>query len=287
MSDAHVFDDRSCFLGEGPLWHPERQQLFWFDIIGRTLLTRKDGETGAWTFDDMVSAAGWIDRDNLLIAGETALLKLNIETRTRDVVARLDIGEGLRTNDGRADPWGGFWLSSMGKKAENDAGAIYRYYRGEVKKLFSSITIPNAICFSPDRAFGHFADTDRGIVKRVGLDPESGAPVGEPEIYLDLTGEGLNPDGAVIDAEGNMWLAQWGAGRVAVYDPSGQFLKAVSVEAPHTSCPAFGGTGFSTLYCTTAREGLDAEALADHPESGKVFFAEGVGRGRPEPAVIV
>ena len=287
MSDAHVFDDRSCFLGEGPLWHPERQQLFWFDIIGRTLLTRKDSETGAWTFDDMVSAAGWIDRDNLLIAGETALLKLNIETRTRDVVARIDIGEGLRTNDGRADPWGGFWFSSMGKKAENDAGAIYRYYRGEVKKLFSSITIPNAICFSPDRAFGHFADTDRGIVKRVGLDPESGAPVGEPEIYLDLTGEGLNPDGAVIDAEGNMWLAQWGAGRVAVYDPSGQFLKAVSVEAPHTSCPAFGGTGFSTLYCTTAREGLDAEALADHPESGKVFFAEGVGPGRPEPAVIV
>ena len=287
MSDAHVFDDRSCFLGEGPLWHPERQQLFWFDIIGRTLLTRKNGETGAWTFDDMVSAAGWIDRDNLLIAGETALLKLNIETRTRDVVARIDIGEGLRTNDGRADPWGGFWFSSMGKKAENDAGAIYRYYRGEVKKLFSSITIPNAICFSPDRAFGHFADTDRGIVKRVGLDPESGAPVGEPEIYLDLTGEGLNPDGAVIDAEGNMWLAQWGAGRVAVYDPSGQFLKAVSVEAPHTSCPAFGGTGFSTLYCTTAREGLDAEALADHPESGKVFFAEGVGPGRPEPAVIV
>ena len=144
MSDAHVFDDRSCFLGEGPLWHPERQQLFWFDIIGRTLLTRKNGETGAWTFDDMVSAAGWIDRDNLLIAGETALLKLNIETRTRDVVARIDIGEGLRTNDGRADPWGGFWFSSMGKKAENDAGAIYRYYHGEVKKLFSSITIPNA-----------------------------------------------------------------------------------------------------------------------------------------------
>lgn len=285
--NARVFDDRPCFLGEGPLWHPEREQLFWFDIIGRTLLTRKGGDTGAWTFDDMVSAAGWIDRDNLLVAGETALLKLNIETREREIVAGLDIGEGLRTNDGRADPWGGFWISSMGKKAETDAGAIYRFYRGAVTKLFSSITIPNAICFSPDRAFGHFADTDRGLVKRVRLDAETGIPVGEPEIYLDLAAEGLSPDGAVIDAKGNIWLAEWGAGRVAVHDPSGAFIEAISIGAPHTSCPAFGGADFSTLYCTTAREGLDAEALAEHPESGNVFFAENVGRGQPEPAVII
>lgn len=287
MTKARVFDDRPCFLGEGPLWHPERGQLFWFDIIGRTLLTRKGSETGAWTFEDMVSAAGWIDRDSLLIASETALLRLDLETRTRDIVAPLDLGAGNRPNDGRADPWGGFWFSSMGKKAEKDAGAIYRFYRGEVSTLFSAITIPNAICFSPDRAFGYFADTDRSVVKRVGLDGETGAPVGEPEIHLDLSSEGLNPDGAVIDAAGNMWLAQWGAGRVAVYDPSGKFLKAVSMGAPHTSCPAFGGADFSTLYCTTAREGLDAEALEAHPESGNVLFAEGVGPGRAEPAVIV
>ena len=27
-----IFDDAQCALGEGPLWHPEREQLFWFDI---------------------------------------------------------------------------------------------------------------------------------------------------------------------------------------------------------------------------------------------------------------
>jgi hypothetical protein len=26
-----------CTLGEGPLWHPEREQLFWFDIMGKRL----------------------------------------------------------------------------------------------------------------------------------------------------------------------------------------------------------------------------------------------------------
>lgn len=285
--DATVFDDRPCFLGEGPLWHPEREQLFWFDVLNRTLLTRRGDEAQSWTFDEMVSAAGWIDRDHLLVASESALLKFDIESGEHEVVAPIAIGEGKRTNDGRADPWGGFWISSMGKEAETDAGAIYRFHQGRVETLFSGITIPNAICFSLDREFGHFADTDRGVVKRVRLDAETGAPVGAPEIFLDLSGEGLNPDGAVIDAEGNMWVAQWGAGRVAVYDPRGSFVKAVAVGAPNSSCPALGGAEFSTLYCTTAQEEMDEAALAAHPQAGMVFAVEGVGRGVAEPAVVV
>ena len=284
---AQIFDSRACFLGEGPLWHPECGQLFWFDIINRTLLTRSGAAEQSWTFDDMVSAAGWIDSTHLLVAGETALRVIDIETGTHAVAAQLDLGEDRRTNDGRADPWGGFWFSSMGKKAQTGAGAIYRFYRGGVTKLFDAITIPNAICFSPDRGFAHFADTEPSIVMRVALDAETGAPVGEPEIYLDLATEGLNPDGAVIDAQGNFWVAQWGAGRVACYDQRGTFLRAVAVGAPHSSCPAFGGPDLTTLYCTTAQEGMDAQALAAAPDAGKVFAVEGVGKGQPEPRVVL
>ena len=32
MTAVSVFDATTCQLGEGPLWHPERGQLFWFDI---------------------------------------------------------------------------------------------------------------------------------------------------------------------------------------------------------------------------------------------------------------
>lgn len=182
---SRVYDDRPCQLGEGPLWHPERQELFWFDILGRTLMSRDKSGPRAWAFDDLTSAAGWIDRDRLLVASESALWVMDLESGTRDLVTALEADNPLtRSNDGRTDPWGGFWIGTMGKRAEPGAGSIWRYYRGELRRLFPSITISNAISFSPDRHFGFFANSARKIVWKVALDPLHGWPRGKRRFSL-------------------------------------------------------------------------------------------------------
>ena len=85
-----IYDARACQLGEGPLWHPERQQLFWFDILGKRLMSR-DGDTAlAWEFDEYVSAAGWIDRDTLMIASQSALLRFDIPSGDHEVILPLE-----------------------------------------------------------------------------------------------------------------------------------------------------------------------------------------------------
>lgn len=55
--EAQLHDARLCNLGEGPLWHPERGQLFWLDILGQKLLSRQGEEALEWHFDGPVSAA--------------------------------------------------------------------------------------------------------------------------------------------------------------------------------------------------------------------------------------
>lgn len=277
-----IFDARPCELGEGPLWHPVREQLFWFDILNRTL----HSQSRSWTFADYVSAAGWISADELLVACETGLFRLNLSSGERSPVAKAGTPD-TRSNDGRADRQGGFWFGTMGKRAQKGAGAIWRWYRGELRQLFPGITIPNAICFTPEGRAAHFADTATGKVMKVALDA-AGWPVGEPEVWLDLERAGLNPDGAVIDAEGRFWNAQWGAGRVACYAPDGAFLSAIETPgAPQSSCPAFGGPDLSTLYVTTALEHMDAEARVRHPASGQLFAFPGAGKGLPEPQVTL
>jgi sugar lactone lactonase YvrE len=281
-----IFDPRPCELGEGPLWHPVREQLFWFDILNRTLHSQAGGEPLSWTFPEMVSAAGWTARETLFLASETGLALFDIASGTRSPVAVMD-SPTTRSNDGRADRQGGYWFGTMGKRAEKGAGAIWRWYRGELRQLFPGITIPNAISFTPEGRAAHFADTVTGKVMKVALDA-AGWPIGAPQVWLDLTAEGLNPDGAVIDAEGRFWNAQWGAGRVAAYAPDGSYLTAVETPgAPHSSCPAFGGTDMKTIFITTALEHLDAAARAANPASGQVFAFPGVARGLPEPQVIL
>lgn len=284
-----IFDPRPCELGEGALWHPERRQLFWFDILGKKLHSVDREGAKSWSFVELVSASGWVTRDHLLIAGERDLFLFELESEEIETLVELEADNPrTRSNDGRADRQGGFWIGTMGKRGGDDPGmgSIYRWYRGELRKLFGGLTIPNSICFAPDGRTAYFSDTVTQRINRVALDAE-GWPVGTPETFVDLASEGLFPDGATVDAAGNVWNAQWGAGRVACYAPDGQFLQAVSFDAPHTSCPAFGGSALDALFVTTAREGMDKDALARFPLSGQLFSAPSIGKGLPEPQVIL
>lgn len=282
-----IYDDRPCELGEGALWHPIRNQLFWFDILGKKMHSIEKGEPRSWSFVEMVSAAGWLSRDHLLIAGERDLFLFDLESEDIETLVELEADKPAnRSNDGRADRQGGFWIGTMSKRGEADpgAGAIYRWYRGTLRRLFPNITIPNSICFAPDGRTAYFADTPTQRIQKVALDAE-GWPCAAPEIFVDLAPEGLFPDGSTVDAEGNLWNAQWGAGRVACYTPQGQFLRAVSFDAPHTSCPAFGGPDLSTLFCTTALEGMTEAARAAQPQAGATFCVEAGVKGLSEPPV--
>jgi len=284
----NVFDDRICELGEGPLWHPGRQQLFWFDILGNRLLSRSDSDLIEWAFDRHVSAAGRVGRDRLLIASETDLFTLNLGCGAKERVAALEADNPVtRSNDGRADPFGGFWIGTMGKRAEPGAGAIYRYYKGELRQLFPGITIPNAICFSPDRRHACFADTALGKVWRVRLSDTHGWPVDAPELFLDHGRDGPNPDGAVIDTSGLFWCAEWGSARVRAYDGAGAPVRTIGLPTSQPSCPAFGGPDLRSLFVTTAREHMDEATRASEPGAGKTYAMPDVAEGQAEHEVAL
>jgi sugar lactone lactonase YvrE len=276
-----LFDPRICTLGEGAFWHPERQQAFWFDILDRRLLSRHHGRELEWRFPERVSAAGWIDRDSLLIASETALLRLDLnDGSTRPLAALEPDLPGNRSNDGRADPWGGFWIGTMALDASAGAGAIYRYFDGQLHKLYDGISIPNAICFSAPARIAYYADTAQQTVWMQDLD-DQGWPVGAPQVFLDFTGTEDYPDGAVLDAQGNFWNARWGRGALVCHAPTGEVLDEIRLPAAQATCPAFIGEHLDRILVTSAAEGLDG---AEDGRSWLVLPGNGI-RGLPEPRV--
>lgn len=279
---ARVFSDTRCSLGEGALWHPVRGQLFWVDILGKRLFTRTEVGERYWDFEDYVSAAAWVDEDTLLLASSTGLWRFTLHTGTRQKICDLEANNpATRSNDGRADPWGGFWIGTMGIKVEPNAGAIYRWYRGELRKVVGFVTISNAICFSPDRNFVYYCDTKEGQIMRQSLAAEDGWPDGLPEVFIDASNEIFGCDGAVIDADGCLWNAQWGAARVAKYSPQGVLIETHAVPATQPSCPAFGGANLDQVFVTTAAQGLEDEA------DGRTYVLDPGCRGQAEHQVIL
>jgi sugar lactone lactonase YvrE len=285
-----VLSDTICQLGEGPTYDPMSNRLFWFDILGRRLLERAwpDGETIVHELPEMASALAVVDEARQLLLTETGLHLR--DTRTGALTRHIEVeaeDAGTRSNDARVHPSGAFWIGTMGKKAEKHAGSIYWYRRGELRKLYPDISIPNSICFSPDGAVAYFADTAKNIMFRVPCNPETGLPSGEPQIFLDHRGVEGGLDGSVIDADGLLWNARWGSSALDVYDRDGRRLRRIALPAKRGSCPAFVGPRADRIVVTSAWEGMDAAARVAEPDAGKLFLVDLLVNGRHEPRVAL
>ena len=282
---AELFADSRCELGEGPFWHPLLGRLFWFDILNCTLLSANDlGHiVDRITFKDFVSAAAVIDKDTLAVAQAGALLRYDFRTDTSTTIIDIEADvPGNRPNDSRVDRSGGFWIGTMGRKAEPGVGSVYQFRAGVLCKVMSGIRIPNSICFSPDGRTAYFTDSG-AMIKRCSVDPATGLPIGEWTDFYTMSGLG-GADGSVVDAEGYVWNARWGGGAVIRISPDGKLDQVIEVpNVTRVSCPAFGGKDMKTLYLTTAREHMTPEELEREPTAGSVFAIDVDVPGPAEP----
>ena len=287
MADtAELFIDSRNELGEGVFWHPLQERLFWFDILNKTLFSATAGGimVDRFTFDTVVTAAGVIDADNLAIASAAGIYRLELSTDTREIIAPLEADKpGNRSNDGRVGPSGGFWIGTMAMKdpGHTPSGSLYQVRGGEVTKLLDGIHIPNATCFSPDGRTAYFTDGVTYTIRKVAIDKDTGLPIGPWQDFAKIAAP-AEPDGAVVDSEGYVWNAQYGAGTVTRFAPDGSVNRVIKVPVSRPTCPAFGGKDLKTLYITSARDGLTAEQLAKEPLAGGVFSIDVDVPGLPE-----
>lgn len=282
-----VLSEERCHLGEGPAYDAASDTAWWFDILERRLFEAKLGssEVKAHVLPFMASALACIDDEHQLLVAEDGLWVRRIADGHLALHTPIEAGNpAIRSNDARVHPSGTLWTSIMGRKAEAGLGAIYALHGGVLSRLFTNITIPNAICFSPDGATGYFVDTSENVLHRVPLDPATGLPVGEPVALYHHHGEG-GLDGAVTDAEGLIWCARWGAGCVDAYTPAGDRVRTVPVPARQSSCPVFVGADFRRMLVTSAYEDMSAEARAADPQHGRTFLIDVGATGRAEPRV--
>ncbi|SFQ60438.1 SMP-30/gluconolactonase/LRE family protein [Hymenobacter arizonensis] len=264
-------------LGEGALWNPESQQLYWVDIEGRAFhsfdpATQQDV---VYTTGARVGTVVPMHRGCVLLALQTGIHRLDLGTRQLTLLENPLTDPGLRFNDGKCDPAGRFWVGTFDLHERPHAGALYRFDPdGSLHVMLREVTNSNGIVWSLDQRTMYYVDSHTCAVRAFDYDNASGnIENGRVIVHFDKAA-GV-PDGMTIDAEGKLWVAVWGSGTIQRFDPStGALLQSIDVPAPHTSSCAFGGPDLRTLYITTARQGLSEEQMREFPLSGNLFVVE-------------
>jgi sugar lactone lactonase YvrE len=143
-------------------------------------------------------------------------------------------------------------------------------------KILDGLTISNGIGWSPDGRVMYLADSGAGCIDAFDFDGASG-DIARRRTVVRLTGGGAAPDGLTVDAHGEIWVAIWDGAAVRRYSAQGDLLATVPMPVDRPTSCAFGGRGLATLFITTARVGLEPDALARQPDAGCVLRVDGLG----------
>jgi L-arabinonolactonase len=273
-------------VGEGILWDARRQTLWWTDIQGRCL-HRFDWQRGATEIistPDRVGSFGLMaNRDEFIVAFAKGIAIYDPISKSTEALENQDgVEPGIRFNDGRVDRQGRFWAGTMVEGPQLDAcGCLYSVDSARtVRREASGIRIANGLCFSPDGTRMYFADSPTRTIRVYEL--TDGAEALAPPRTFAHTPHGAYPDGAAVDADGCVWSAHWGAGRVVRYTPGGAIDRVLEIPTCQPSCVCFAGPDLDVLCVTTAREGLDETTLQNEPHAGDVFLYRPGIQGLPE-----
>jgi L-arabinonolactonase len=289
---ASLFVDCRCLLGEGIVWWRERRALLWTDIDGRRLWMHDERGTCNWALPDRLGSLAPCESGQVLLALAKGLFLTDVDGSSRDRLTLEPLVSvepeliSTRTNDGRTDRDGNFVFGTMDMRDGHPAtGSFYQWSgRGGLRRLpLPNVGIANSICFSPDGGSMYFCDSPQRRIMR-GRYHASDASVEAVSTFVTLA-HGF-PDGSIVDADGFLWNAVWGAGVIRRYAPDGSLDREIAVPAKNPTCAVFGGDAMNELYVTTARQEMSIEELERTPDAGSVYRAtvDGV-RGLPDRLV--
>jgi D-xylono/L-arabinono-1,4-lactonase len=271
--------DYACETGEGPLWHPVEQRLYWLDITkGRIFRYHPASGKHEPCYEGEAVGGMTLQADGtLLLFMARGAIRLWKEEILDTLVAEIPEEADSRFNDVIADPAGRVYCGTIPSAAHS--GRLYRLRRdGSLSVVIEDAGISNGLGFTPNRTVLYHTNSLRKEISCYDYHLDSG-DLANRRLFARLPEGQVEPDGLTVDAEGYVWSARWDGWSLVRHAPDGAEVMRVDFPAAKVTSVTFGGPDYTDLYVTTA--GGD-DKQQNGPGAGALFRINLGIRGVPE-----
>ncbi len=247
-----VVADYQCVTGEGPIWHPDEERLYWVDIPQGRLFryNPQDGSHEQVYAGEQIGGFTIQTDGSLLLFMAKGAVGIWRAGQLTTLIESIPGEENSRFNDVIADPAGRVFCGTM--PTPERGGNLYRLDTdGTIHHLLSDIGVSNGLGFTPDRQQLYYTITRDKKIYLFDYAEATGA-ITNQRVFVDAANAPGGPDGMTVDAAGYVWSAHWDGSCLIRYTPEGIEERRVEFPTKKVSCVTFGGPDYTDMYVTTA-----------------------------------
>lgn len=274
-----------CKVGEGAVWDEAEQALYYIDILEKRVFRwhPASGAHRSWDVPAMVGSMALRREGGAIVALPDGIHSLDFESGEVTPFALFDPPDpAIQLADGKVDRTGRFVFGTSHRQAKEPLGGLFSLGAdGAIAQLDEQLILGNGPCFSPDNRTLYHADSMRHTIYAYDYDLAIGTATNRRQ-FFDSSDYGPIPDGATIDANGDMWLAICEGGVVLRLSPSGEVTLTIEMPTRLPASVMFFGPELDRLFVPS----IDPSFLGREPEEGDgwCYVIDGLGvKGLPEP----
>lgn len=281
LTDLRRLGTHCDLLGEGPIWSVLDEAFYWVDIRGKALRSwRPDNdEIRSWAAPSMVGSIAPRTGGGLIVALQDHIAFFNTRSGVFERYRELPgLTHEQRLNDGKCDPDGNFWVGSMNIVTRQPDGMLYRITpTGDASIVLRDLAVPNTLAWDRSGKAMFFSQTRDRRVYRYSF---RRGEIRDLSIFHISEAPGA-PDGATVDSEDHLWLAEYGNSQILRLDQTGGIATAIRLPCEFPTNCVFGGQDFKDVLITSGSVAVPEDQKASRPAEGGTYVARSSVAGEP------
>jgi D-xylonolactonase len=272
-SEPKVIWNSKAILGEGTLWVPSHNSIYFVDIKKKKILTLniKTNKKKIIKVDKEIGFLAHIKKDIFILGLQSELRIINLKNKETIRSIPIEKDKPLnRINDGKIDPKGRLWFGTMDNPERSiKNGSLYCLDKKlNIHKVDTKYYITNGPAFINAENFLH-TDSRSKIIYKIKINKKY--KIVKKTKFLKFSKKEGSPDGMTIDSKKNVWVCHFGGACISVYNLRGKKIHKIDLPAKNITNCTFGGLNNNEVFVSTALKDMNKNEIKRYKLSGSLF----------------